>query len=364
VEEDRPVLSIPPSQVSVLLVDDDPLLCSSLRRALERQGYSVHVAASADEAMAVIQRAHVDVLLTDLMLGEKDGMDLIREARRIAPDMRPILMSGHASAKDHECATQLGAVRVLVKPFSPIELQDAIRQAIDCEVGFRGSVHGLSLVDMLQMFHYGRRSVSIHVNGGAIGTIHMRKGEFVHARAGALAGREALRMLLSGASGSVRTSALETAAQTLEGSFESLLLDSLRELDETSHRGADLEEMDFGRVDPLTDALAAVIRKEVPGARAWLVGAGEAARLVGEADDACDAGSVARVIVSMTRLVPDWSAFEVVMRESSLGVLRRDETHVIVVWMDTSQTRAVERFRSHFAKFSRLMLQASSLSEA
>jgi hypothetical protein len=53
---------------------------------------------------------------------------------------------------------------VLVKPFTASELLRTIQKAIDCETGFQGSVHGLSLIDMAQMFHLAQRSVTILVH--------------------------------------------------------------------------------------------------------------------------------------------------------------------------------------------------------
>jgi CheY-like chemotaxis protein len=353
----RPLLSIAPSKVSVLVVEDDDALRRALRRDLERDGFRVQVAASAAEALELLNHLRVDVVLTDLVLGDASGFDVIEALQRKSAQSRPILMSGHASGRDHERALALGAVRVLTKPFSREDLTDAIRQAIDCEVGYRGSVHGLSLVDMLQMFHYGRRSVTLHVGGQVAGSIHLRKGELVHARAGDRTGRDALRILLSSASGSVRSASLETNVRSLEGEFDSILLDSLREMDETSHRGSELvalQEVDGWR----SDELATIVRQEVPGASAWLVGDAGSEALVDDARDeelvsggspCCDLDGVRRVLSGMERLVGDWAAFEVVAVECSVGMLRVRPTSTLVVWMDTSQTRAVQRFRSHFA---------------
>ncbi|HNC42883.1 MAG TPA: response regulator, partial [Acidobacteriota bacterium] len=144
---------------SVLIVEDDLQFRSALARDLTVQGYQVAVAQSVDEAVGMLAAKPTNILLTDLRIGERDGIDLLGTVREVSPDTRSILMSGYATARDHQRAMELGAVQVLCKPFTATELFNALQQAIECETGFRGSVHGLSLTDVLQMFHFGRRSV-------------------------------------------------------------------------------------------------------------------------------------------------------------------------------------------------------------
>nr|WP_276604281.1 DUF4388 domain-containing protein [Nannocystis pusilla] len=74
----------------------------------------------------------------------------------------------------------------MIKPFTPVELLRSIHKAIDCETGFVGSVHGLSLIDVAQMFHMAQRSVTIVVSaaGQSASKIHFRRGEIVGASHG------------------------------------------------------------------------------------------------------------------------------------------------------------------------------------
>ncbi len=222
----------------VLVVDDDDAFRTAVSRALRGEGYDVDQAEDVSAALKALAARRFDVLLTDLRLGERDGIDLLDGARQVSPQTRPILMSAYATARDHQTAVDLGAVKVLCKPFTPDDLLRAIREAIECGVGFRGSVHGLSLTDMLQMFHYARRSLTIEVGGSVIGRIHIRDGQVVHAESARgtepqLVGEEALRALLASTAGSLRTTILtEPANRSIERPFEELLIDSLRLLDE------------------------------------------------------------------------------------------------------------------------------------
>jgi CheY-like chemotaxis protein len=233
---------------SVLIVEDDEQLRSAVARDLTRRGFDVTTVASVDGALARFDDRQFDVVLTDLRMEGTDGIDLLAALSRIAPRTRPILMSAFATARDHQRAVQLGAVQVLCKPFTPAELMGAIQQAVECESGFRGSVHGLSLVDVLQMFHYGRRSLSVFVGGSPGGEIHVQDGEIIHASLGDTVGEEALRRILAVPSGSIHTGPLDKTERNVTRPFQALLLDVLREIDE--QKGGSDEVGDLAAFDP------------------------------------------------------------------------------------------------------------------
>jgi CheY-like chemotaxis protein/predicted regulator of Ras-like GTPase activity (Roadblock/LC7/MglB family) len=218
---------------SVLIVDDDIALRTTIYRDLTDQGFAVSLAKNAAEAIAVLLAGPIDVLLTDLRMPGADGIDLLEQIRSASTRTRAILMSGYASARDYQRAIECGAVRVLCKPFTPSELLQAIRQAVDCETGFRGSIHGLSLVDLLQMFHYARRSLAIAVDALAPGHVFLEDGHVIHAAYRELVGEPALRAILAMPAGSLRTMVLPPSTpHSIARDFQALLLDSLRTLDE------------------------------------------------------------------------------------------------------------------------------------
>ncbi len=223
---------------SIFVIEDDPHFRSALRRELEGHGFEVRAAGGVDEALAALAESPSDIVLTDLRLGGQDGIDLLKRLPPVAPRARTILMSAYATARDHQIATELGAVMVLVKPFTSSELLRTIQKAIDCETGFQGSIHGLSLIDMAQMFHLAQRSVCIrvHLPGAPPSKIHFLKGQIVHAEHRNLRGAQALRTILATPSGTLSTAALaDDVPQTIDQPFEQLLLQSLSELDEEAH---------------------------------------------------------------------------------------------------------------------------------
>ncbi|MCY1065731.1 response regulator [Nannocystis sp. RBIL2] len=246
---------------SLLIVEDDSHFRGELTRELEGRGFQVASAPSVHSALAALARRPADVVLTDLRLGGPDGLDLLKLLPSVSRRSRSILMSAHASARDHQVATELGAIDVLIKPFTPAELLRSIHKAIDCETGFVGSVHGLSLIDVAQMFHLAQRSVTIVVTatGRPASKIHLRRGEIVGASHGDLVGCAALRAILAASSGALHTTGLEDdAAPTIDAPFDHLLLASLSRLDEELHDGRGPTETpalfdlgDFGETDEI-----------------------------------------------------------------------------------------------------------------
>lgn len=225
---------------SVLIVDGDLELRTSLTRELKGQGYEVFAATSVGEAMAVLRKQSIDVLLSDLRINaERDGIDLIRQAAQAASQTRSVMMSAFATAQDYQAATQLGVVRVLWKPFSNEELLVAIQEAVESKTGFRGNIHGLSLIDLLQMMHFARRSVTIMVRGPTSGQIFLQDGEIIAAESGNLMGEEALRTILANPSGAIHTSVLSPRSRSIARDFEGLLLDALRQIDEKGNMDQD-----------------------------------------------------------------------------------------------------------------------------
>jgi len=109
----------------ILIVDDEVLIREGLKIALEMEGYFVEIAEDGREAFKMMDTFRPDVIVTDIIMPEKDGIELIMNIRRTNQDIRIIAISGggRISAKDHlRIASKLGADCILAKPFSAKEL--------------------------------------------------------------------------------------------------------------------------------------------------------------------------------------------------------------------------------------------------
>ena len=121
--------------IRVLIVDDDDDFRSMLCTMLERLGYDVATATNGKEAIARYRERAVDLVITDLVMPEREGIETIRELCRESPPAKIIAMSGggRSSPTYLRLASQLGAGRVLSKPFSHQELLDAIAAVLGPE---------------------------------------------------------------------------------------------------------------------------------------------------------------------------------------------------------------------------------------
>lgn len=113
---------------TILLVDDEPDFCSALHDILEAAGYDVHQAATAREALALLDRLQPDLILSDVMMPGMDGLDFLRQvrARPQASRIKAVVVSAKGMPEDIEAARRAGADGYLVKPFSARELRDAV----------------------------------------------------------------------------------------------------------------------------------------------------------------------------------------------------------------------------------------------
>jgi len=115
---------------SLLIVDDEPIARSNLRHALAREGYAVEVAANGEEALAFLARQEFDCIVTDLKMDRMDGMQLLHEAGKVAPETKFIVVTGYATVDTAVQALKTGAVHYLSKPIDLKELRDAVRSVL------------------------------------------------------------------------------------------------------------------------------------------------------------------------------------------------------------------------------------------
>ena len=114
----------------ILLVDDNPHVQHVLARLLAMLGHDVVHAADGREALAQLRRAGCDAILTDVLMPELDGLDVLRHVARDHPGLPVIAMSGGSArmpgADALQLAHSLGAHAILAKPFGAAELREAL----------------------------------------------------------------------------------------------------------------------------------------------------------------------------------------------------------------------------------------------
>lgn len=101
---------------TILVVDDDPGVRDVIRSMLESAGYAVLAAENGREAMKILKAARVDLILTDLVMPEQEGIETIKALRREYPNLKVIAMSGAFGGDYLRIASYLGAHATLPKP--------------------------------------------------------------------------------------------------------------------------------------------------------------------------------------------------------------------------------------------------------
>ncbi len=119
----------------ILLVEDDEAVRDLLRKTLVSAGYDVEEAPNGVVAVAAYRRQASDVVITDLVMPEKDGLEAIMELRRLDPAVKIIAMSGGGRSLGPgqlylESARLFGALRTLAKPFTAQALLKAVSEVL------------------------------------------------------------------------------------------------------------------------------------------------------------------------------------------------------------------------------------------
>jgi two-component system response regulator PilR (NtrC family) len=119
------------SEPRILVVDDETSMREMLRIVLRRDGYQVIVAQSGTEAIELLQRQPVDLLLSDIRMPDKSGVDVLRAAKAVNPDIVAFMMTAYASTDTAVEAMRLGAVDYFTKPFNMDELRLKVRRHLE-----------------------------------------------------------------------------------------------------------------------------------------------------------------------------------------------------------------------------------------
>jgi CheY-like chemotaxis protein len=116
----------------ILLIDDDPLVRRTIERILQKNGYQVHLAADGLEGLRTFRTLQPDLVITDLIMPVKEGLDTIRLLRTWSPEAKIIAISGGGRVANTDLlaeAAVLGASVVIAKPF---ELDELLVKVSNC----------------------------------------------------------------------------------------------------------------------------------------------------------------------------------------------------------------------------------------
>ncbi len=117
-------------QKRILLVDDDPTVRIGITLNLKKEGYHIRTASSAEEALVLLEKEIFDLIVTDLIMGGKNGISLLRSVKEIRPETSVIILTGYGNLSTAIDAVRYDADDYVIKPCDPFELQVRIAQSL------------------------------------------------------------------------------------------------------------------------------------------------------------------------------------------------------------------------------------------
>lgn len=114
----------------IVVVDDETVVVSLVRDALEEDGFNVETFSNSFHALDYLKANQVELLLTDIRMPGLTGIDLVKQAREVNPDLAVVFMTGYATLNSAKDAIKQGASDYIMKPFELVEIRQAVNQAI------------------------------------------------------------------------------------------------------------------------------------------------------------------------------------------------------------------------------------------
>lgn len=124
---------MPEAKKNIIIVDDEEQMRLALRRMLEKEGYSVREAENGDRAIRIHRERQADLIITDIIMPDKEGIGTIVELKSEFPDVKIFAMSGGGKNSPEQylrMANGLGVDRVFIKPFNREEILSAVAEVL------------------------------------------------------------------------------------------------------------------------------------------------------------------------------------------------------------------------------------------
>jgi len=119
------------NKIMIHLIDDEPIIHDVLGQLLQSEGYQVEVSTSGEEALSKLPHQKFDLTLLDLLMPGMDGLEVLREIKRLEPEAVVIIITAYASVESALTAMKMGAYDYIQKPFKNDELLMTISRALE-----------------------------------------------------------------------------------------------------------------------------------------------------------------------------------------------------------------------------------------
>jgi len=116
------------TKIKVLLLDDEPIVVERVKASLEMAGYQVDSFTSSKNVTDILKKVKYDILITDLKMSSPDGMEVLKIAKQLQPEIKAIIITGFATIQTAEFAKKMGAVEFIAKPFKLSQLKETLKE--------------------------------------------------------------------------------------------------------------------------------------------------------------------------------------------------------------------------------------------
>jgi CheY-like chemotaxis protein len=220
----------------VLIVDDEETLTWGMAKSLskDKDKYEVMVANNGREALNILKREKIDLVISDIRMPDINGLDLLVKIKKEYPHTKVIIMTAYGSPDVQKEANRRGSLYYIEKPFEISDIRKIIIDMIVSKKGFRGNVFGLQLTDIIQINCLSRITTALVITKDREkGVIYFNEGEVIHAECGEEDGAEAFYKILSWQEGEfVSNIGVTPPIQTINHNWEHLLFEAMRRNDE------------------------------------------------------------------------------------------------------------------------------------
>lgn len=117
------------NEINILVVDDEEIMRNLLEKLLTLEGYNILTAVDGQDALEVIAKEKVDLVVSDMKMPRMDGFELLKNLRNNYPDIGVVIMTGYGDTYTIKDALLLGADEYLSKPFKRLELLSVVEKA-------------------------------------------------------------------------------------------------------------------------------------------------------------------------------------------------------------------------------------------
>lgn len=224
---------------TVLVVDDSVMLLNYIEESFRAYSnkFSVITAKDGLEAIEILKKKNIDLMVTDLQMPRVDGLGLLAYANKYFPSIPCIVMSAHGTPKILE-KIQSGILQFIEKPFKAKDLADIIINALKSNSDDPGgSLSGISVVSFLQMVEMEEKTCICEVDspGNPKGFFYFKGGELHHAIYGDLKGEAAAIKLINLDDPTInfRRPPERPIARGIKRELTSLILEAVRQKDES-----------------------------------------------------------------------------------------------------------------------------------